>query len=106
MMAALLAIDGGAERAADVADYMGVDAAAVTRLLDRLADAGLIGRCAFEGDRRSRRISLTERAQGLLPRLKQAAADLETALGAGLGQGERESLIQNLKALSARADQL
>jgi MarR family transcriptional regulator for hemolysin len=104
MMAALLAIDAGGERASDVAEHMGVDAAAVTRLLDRLADAGLIGRCAFEGDRRSRRLSLTEKAAALLPRLKAAAADVDAALEQGLQPGERDTLIRLLKALSVRAE--
>lgn len=106
MMAALLAVDQGCVKAADVAAHMGVDAAAVTRLMDRLAEADLIGRCALEGDRRSRKISLSEKALALLPKLRQASSGLDKELEAGLSAAERAALIVKLKALTEAAEKL
>lgn len=104
MMAALLAVGQGAERATDVAAVMGVDAAAVTRLLERLSEAGLIGRCASAGDKRSRRIELSAKAKALLPKLKRASADVEAAVSEGLGAAKKEALIQALRDLTRRAE--
>lgn len=106
MMAALLAIHAGAERGADVAEHMGVDAAAVTRLMDRLHEAGLIGRCDMEGDRRSRKLSLSPQALALLPKLQKAAAELDQRLAEGLNGAQKKELMQTLKRLSEKADAL
>src|SRR3954471_22737425 len=77
MMAALLAAEGGCERGADLAEVMGVDAAAVTRLLDRLAEAGWLQRGEMEGDRRCRPIQLSPKARALAPKLRALAAKVE-----------------------------
>jgi DNA-binding MarR family transcriptional regulator len=106
MMAALLALGCGCGRAADVAEHMGVDAAAVTRLMDRLAEAGLVGRCELAGDRRARRIDLTPKAQALLPRLRAVADDAEARMAQGLSPAQKKALIARLKALTERAENL
>ena len=106
MMAALLAVDGGCARAADVAEYMGVDAAAVTRLLDRLAEAGLVERCELEGDRRSRKISLSPTALALLPKLRAVGEEVDGLLSEGLSNAKKQELMAALKALTHRAEQL
>lgn len=106
MMAALLALGQGAQRATDVAKVMGVDNAAVTRLLDRLAEAGLTERCELKGDRRARRIALSAKAQALLPKLAAAAAAMEKAMSQGLSAEKKAELIKTLRALTARAESI
>lgn len=106
MMAALLALDAGADRATDLAKVMGVDNAAVTRLLDRLAAAGLLERCELKGDRRAKRLSLSPRGRALLPELKAVAAAVEARMGKGLKPAEKERLIETLKALTRTAEAL
>jgi DNA-binding MarR family transcriptional regulator len=106
MMVALLALAAGCSRASDVARHMGVDAAAVTRLMDRLIDAGLVGRMEPKGDRRSRSIELTPKALALLPELQAVAAQAERQLGRGLSSSQKAALIATLKALTRRAEQL
>jgi MarR family transcriptional regulator for hemolysin len=106
MMAALLALARGCPRAADVAGTMGVDAAAVTRLMDRLVEAGLVGRCELKGDRRSRRIELSPKALALLPHLQAVAAEAEAQLSEGLSPVKKAALIRTLMALTARAEGL
>lgn len=106
MMAALLALSQGAERATDLAAVMGVDAAAVTRLLDRLAEQGLVERCEIKGDRRARRIELSAKARALLPALQEAADGMGRDLEAGLSAAQKRALIKTLKALTERAETL
>jgi len=106
MAAALALVRDGAERATDLAAKMGVDAAAVTRLLDRLADAGLVERCALEGDRRARRIELSQKALGLLGEIDRRVQDVEAAMEQGLGAAEKKALLKTLKDLTDRAEKL
>jgi MarR family transcriptional regulator for hemolysin len=106
MAAALALVRDGAERATDLAEKMGVDAAAVTRLLDRLADAGLVERCALEGDRRARRIELSTKAKGLLSEIDARVADVESAMEKGLSAADKKALLKALKDLTERAESL
>ena len=106
MMAALLALSSGCERGTDLAKVMGVDAAAITRLLDRMADAGFISRCEIKGDRRSRKLNLSPAATLLLPALRKASAEVEVGLTAHLSAEEKVILIAQLKGLVAQAEKL
>lgn len=106
MMAALVAVDGGCERAADLAKEMGVDAAAVTRLLDRLAQDGWLERGEMHGDKRCRLLHLSPKAKGLAPKLRALAAKVDQDLSQDLSPGEKAILIQQLKALTERAEKL
>ena len=106
MMAALLLVDDGCERGADLAKFMGVDAAAVTRLLDRLAEAGWLQRGEMEGDRRCRLIHLSKNAKDLVPKLRALAVKVEQELGKGMSATEKALLIRQLKALAEAAEKL
>jgi DNA-binding MarR family transcriptional regulator len=106
MMAALLAVHDGCERGVELAQVMGVDAAAVTRLLDRLADAGWLVRGEMHGDRRCRHIHLSPKATALVPQLKALAAKVDQELTQALSPGEKAILIQQLKALTEIAEKL
>jgi DNA-binding MarR family transcriptional regulator len=50
--------------AADIAREYGIDASAVTRLIDRLEKRGLLSRVRSEEDRRVVRLALTDEGQG------------------------------------------
>ena len=106
MMAALLLVDEGHKRGTDLAKEMGVDAAAVTRLLDRMAGAGWLQRCEMEGDRRSHLLELSKKALDLLPKLRALAVKMEEELGDILSPGEKVILIRQLKALAEAAEKL
>lgn len=106
MMAALVSVDGGCERAADLAKVMGVDAAAVTRLLDRLAHDGWLERGEMHGDRRCRHLHLSAKAQALAPRLRALSEKVERELTASLSPGEKAQLIQLLKGLTEQAEKI
>ena len=78
--------------------------AAVTRLLDRLVEASLVERCALEGDRRARRIELSEKAKGLLPQIDERFKAVEGAIEKGMSAAERKDLLKALKELTERAE--
>ena len=106
MMAALVAVDGGCERAADLAKVMGVDAAAVTRLLDRLAQDGWLERGEMHGDRRCRHLHLSVKAKALTPKLRALSEKVERELTASMSTGEKAQLIQLLKGLTEQAEKI
>ncbi|GAA0274065.1 MarR family winged helix-turn-helix transcriptional regulator [Streptomyces polychromogenes] len=62
----------------EVARYVGIDAGAVSRLVDRLIAKGLMSRESDPGSRRIMRLTLTEAGRELTPRLAEIA-DLNDA---------------------------
>lgn len=65
-----LCYSGHSDTPSDLARVLPVDAAAVTRLLDRLEAKGLICRKPHSHDRRSVRVELTKRGRALVPKLR------------------------------------
>ena len=63
---------------------LGVDSTAVTRMLDRLEEKGLLARSPDPTDGRRHLIELTSEARALLPKLKKTARTVEAAFEAGI----------------------
>ena len=80
----------------DLADMLDLQPISLTRLLDGLADNGLIERRPDPDDRRAKRLYLTPAARPLLERLTSLGEDLmETAL-AGLDRKDIDTLLAGL----------
>jgi DNA-binding MarR family transcriptional regulator len=61
-------------RVVEVAKRVGVDAAGITRLIEKLVAMGYVLREPDPDDRRAQRISLTREGQDMLPILKEISA--------------------------------
>jgi DNA-binding MarR family transcriptional regulator len=87
----------------DVAVYEGLNATMVSRIVGRLADAGLIDRTPDEQDRRVARVSITGAGKRMLVRIRaersRALLDAIEAMEAG----EAATLIDALPALESLA---
>ena len=69
------------QRQVDLADGLDVEPITLCRMIDRLAEAGLVERRADESDRRAWRIHLTAGARPVLDKLRGVAAEfLDEAL--------------------------
>ena len=80
----------------ELAEMLDLQPISLTRLLDSLAENGLIERRSDPDDRRAKRLFLTPAARPLLERLTDLGEDLmETAL-AGLERAEIASLLARL----------
>ncbi len=90
-----LCYSGDADTASELAKALAVDAAVVTRLLDRLETKGLVRREPDPSDRRSNRIELTEQALALVPRLRPLVSKNNAKFLQGLSK-EELSLISSL----------
>lgn len=105
--AVLRLIASGKNKPGEIAEALDVDPAAITRLLDRLAEKDLIARCdASIKDRRCVGLSLSPAAEALLPRLLAATGKMEAELGSGLSKAERDKLLAQVKALYKKAKDL
>jgi DNA-binding MarR family transcriptional regulator len=80
----------------ELAEALEVEKATLGRLLDRLAEKGWIRRESDAGDRRAKRIYLTEEVEPAMKAMRAAAADLRREAFAGLTGAQREQLIDCL----------
>jgi MarR family transcriptional regulator for hemolysin len=83
----------------ELADILDLQPISLTRLLDRLAENGLIERRADPNDRRANRLYLTPAAKPLLDQLADLGADMmETVLG-GISTASIERMLKELGAV-------
>jgi MarR family transcriptional regulator, transcriptional regulator for hemolysin len=81
---------------AELADRLEVERITLCRMIDRLADAGLVERRADPRDRRVWRLHLTPKAHGLVDKLSAIGRMLEEEAVAALAPGEDEALRRSL----------
>jgi DNA-binding MarR family transcriptional regulator len=79
-------------RQGPLAELIEVEPITLSRMIDRLVEAGLAERRADPADRRAWRLYLTPRADELLQGVKSMAADLNEVAMEGLSIAEREQL--------------
>jgi DNA-binding MarR family transcriptional regulator len=70
---ATLSMGGGSKSASDLCKHMSYDAGAMTRMIDRLEEMGLIKRSRDPGDRRLVNLELTEKGSAALPRMRDVS---------------------------------
>jgi MarR family transcriptional regulator, transcriptional regulator for hemolysin len=87
----------------ELADLLDLQPISLTRLLDRLADNGLIERRADPNDRRANRLYLKPAAKPLLGRLSELGADMMETVLEGL---DAKSIDRMLKELGMLKDNL
>ncbi|MCX7071066.1 MAG: MarR family transcriptional regulator [Gammaproteobacteria bacterium] len=91
---------------ADIARYLEVESPTVVRLLDRLEADGWIKRRNCPGDRRARRIHLTDRARAVCDDIENAVIDVRRQLLGSVTPQEMARCIDVLRRISAAAAEL
>ena len=86
-------------RQGPLADLIEVEPITLSRLVDRLAEAGLVERRADPGDRRVWLLHLTEHAAPLLERLRDRALNVIAEYTAIFSDVERDQLVSHLRRL-------
>lgn len=92
----------GPTRQVDLADHMGLDRSSVVRLIDTLADQGLVTRQDDKTDRRAKRIALTRAATPVVRAARDAALQVRTEALADLTGDEIEAAARVLDRILAR----
>jgi DNA-binding MarR family transcriptional regulator len=97
-----VAIEGRPLRMADLAAQLDVVPRSVTTMVDALEAAGLVGRHADPGDRRSVLVSLSDDGRRLLDRLEGARRDSAEEVFGSLDRAQRHQLLDLLGVLCER----
>ncbi len=84
---------------AELADLLEVERITLCRMIDRLAEAGLVERREDPRDRRVWRLHLLPAAHAIVDRLAAIGAELEEEMLAALSTAERAVFIESLKRL-------
>lgn len=79
---------------------LGMTKGAVSKVVDRLEDRGLVTRRTGD-DRRSQALSLTAKGRALVPELARLADENDATFFDPLTAGQRRALLRTLKALAA-----
>ena len=96
----------GACTVGDISDELGVTAAAVSQMLERLVRSGMVLRSEDPRDRRAKRIELTELGRSTVKLMMEARQRWFEALGESLEPDERRDSTTVLRLLTARARRL
>ena len=80
-----------APTASDLTRALGVDSTAITRMIDRLEEKGLLERSPDPSDGRRHRIHLTRAAKTLMPKLKGLARGVEQRFEEGVSKADIET---------------
>ena len=97
------AFDGNANTLTGLARIIPVDAAAISRQLDKLKDKGLVRRRRLRSDRRTVRIELTEAGRDLVPKLAPRIQANNDRFLSGISVGEQAAFTVIIKKMLKNA---
>ena len=83
------------------AERLEIEPITLTRIVDRLEDAGWIARQADPADRRARILHLTDKSRGIVTRLRVNVEGLFDEMLTGFAQAERDLFAQMLGRIAA-----
>jgi MarR family transcriptional regulator for hemolysin len=83
----------------EIADLMEMQPITLTRLIDKLCDAGLIERRSDETDRRVNRLYLTEAARPLMAKLAVLRGEITQLALSGLSNADTHRLVDDLESI-------
>lgn len=83
----------------ELADILEVEKATLGRLLDRMEQKGWVRREGHAGDRRAKRVFLTEEVEPAIKTMRSAAAELRRDALSGLSTAQQEQFVDALLAI-------
>jgi len=86
-------------RQVELAELLDVEPITLSRIVDRLQDAGLVERVADPADRRAWRLQVTELAQPLIAKLRDLAEILVDEAFAGMTDSDIAAMRANLSLI-------
>lgn len=81
------------------AEVLEVEPISLTRMIDRMEEAGLIERRRDPADRRAWRLFLTDRSRQLIDQVRACLTGLEDEMLTGLDEGQRAALAGMLETI-------
>ena len=93
----------GADSASQICRGISYDAGAMTRMIDRLEQRGLLQRVRVADDRRTVKLQLTEEGEALYPKMRESAMAVVNDLLRGFTHAEARQLESFLKRMLENA---
>lgn len=93
---AKLARGGSGQRQVDLAEALDVEPITLCRMIDRLAEAGLVERRRDDEDRRAWRIHLTPKAEPVVDQLHDLSVAFHADMLDGISDADREAALRVL----------
>lgn len=100
----VLYVQGASPRLTELAEHLHIDAPAVSRKVQQLERAGLVGRGRDQGDGRATRLWLTESGRGTIDRILAARRDWLAAVTADWPAGEQAEFARLLRRFAGDVD--
>jgi MarR family transcriptional regulator, transcriptional regulator for hemolysin len=92
-------------RQTDLADLLDIEPITLTRIIDRLQEAGLVERTPDPTDRRAWRLHVTEKAQPVVGKLRAIADEMTAEAFAGINPQDIEVMRHVLARVRERVGQ-
>ena len=89
------------QRQVALAEALDVEPITLSRMVDRLVEAGLVERRPDEADRRAWRVHLTPRAGPLIEKLHDLADDFLAGALDGIPTGDQQAVLDTLRRVRA-----
>ena len=99
----LSTLASGADSASQICKGISYDAGAMTRMIDRLEQRGLLQRVRVADDRRTVRLQLTDEGKALYPKMRASAVEVINGLLRGFTKAEARQLEDFLKRMLENA---
>jgi DNA-binding MarR family transcriptional regulator len=99
----LSTLASGADSASQICKGISYDAGAMTRMIDRLEQRGLLQRVRVADDRRTVRLQLTDEGKALYPKMRASAMEVINGLLRGFTKAEARQLEDFLKRMLENA---
>ena len=95
---------GDAATVTELARIIPLSVALISRQVEQLVKMGLLSRQSTKGDRRVAHLSLTEKAEEMIPDFLRHRSENEAVLLAGVSKEERETLVAIVEKILTNAE--
>jgi DNA-binding MarR family transcriptional regulator len=96
----------GGVRQEDLACGLRIDKGSIAKSIKKLEDAGYVERKTDSGDKRAYKVSLTQKAVDLMPKVKEAIGIWEDRLTADFTEEEKAMMTHLLSKMAVKAYEL
>lgn len=97
---------GGGLRQVELAELLDVEPITLCRMLDRLAEAGLVERRPDAEDRRAWRLHLTDAAAPMIAKLEKMGERFNAELLDGISDADRATVLRALETMRGNLDRM
>lgn len=100
-LTALYSNDGSSQE--KISDFLKIDKTTTAKAIKKLEDNGYVKRVVDLGDKRAYKVFLTQKAQDIIPKIKEIMTKWETTIISQISEDEYQNLERLLKKMAEKA---